>query len=99
MAKKARIHATQVMENHGHCNTSLFPIRTHLLERGLPSEHLFGYSDPESLTTSPAIREADIFSNDFMQHLRSKYPEDNPWTMYYQDTDAETRKAMTAWRT
>lgn len=71
-------------------------IRIHLLERGLPEEQLFGYSDQEALTTSPTIREADIFSNDFMQHLRSKYPEDNPWSMYYQDSEAETRKAMGA---
>ena len=71
-------------------------IRTHLLERGLPAEQLFGHSDQEALTTSPTIREADIFSNDFMQHLRSKYPEENPWSMYYQDSEAETRKSMGA---
>lgn len=71
-------------------------IRAHLLDRGLPAEQLFGYSDEEALTTSPVIREANIFSNDFMQHLRTKYSEDNPWSMYYQDTEAETRRSMGA---
>lgn len=71
-------------------------IRTALKERGLPAEQLFGYNDQEALTTSPILKEADIFSNEFMQHLRTKYPEDNPWTVYYSDSEAETRRKMGA---
>jgi broad specificity phosphatase PhoE len=71
-------------------------IRSHLSERGLPEDQLFGFSDQDPLTNTPVIREANIFSNDFMQHLRSKYPDDNSWSLYYQDTDAETRRAMGA---
>lgn len=71
-------------------------IRTELGERHLPEEQLFGFQDEESLTTSPTIREADIFSNDFMKHLREKYPDENVWTMYYQDADAEARERMGA---
>lgn len=64
-------------------------------ERGLPADHLFG-SDGLPMTSSPVLREAGIFSNGFMKHLREKYPEDNEWHMYYQDTDVDTRKDMTA---
>lgn len=71
-------------------------IRSSLAERGLPEEQLFGYRDEEALTTSPVIREADIFSNEFMQHLRSEYPGENPWTLYYQDADADARQEMRA---
>ena len=71
-------------------------IRASLAERGRPEEQLFGYNDKEAHATSPTIREADIFSNDFMKHLRSEHPGENPWTLYYQDADADTRKAMQA---
>lgn len=71
-------------------------IRDELQERGLPEEQLFGYSDHEPLSLSPSIREANIFSNDFMKHLRENYPEENPWMLYYQDADAETREKLGA---
>ena len=71
-------------------------IRKELENRGLPAEQLFGYADQESLSTSPTIREADIFSNDFMKHLRENYPDENAWSLYYQDTDAETRQKLGA---
>lgn len=71
-------------------------IRKELGDRGLPSEQLFGYADQESLSTSPTLREAGIFSNDFMRHLREKYPDENQWSIYYQDTDSEIRQQMGA---
>jgi broad specificity phosphatase PhoE len=67
-------------------------IRNTLEEKGLPADHLFGTDTPAPATSSPTLREANIFSNNFMQHLRSNYPEDNEWHLYYQDTDADTRK-------
>lgn len=71
-------------------------IRKELENRQLPAEQLFGYEDQESFATSPSIREADIFSNDFMKHLRESYPDENAWSLYYQDTDAEARQGMGA---
>lgn len=64
-----------------------------LQERGLPADHLFG-SDGNPATVSPVLREAGIFSQGFMKHLRENYPEDNAWSLYYQDTDSDARSAM-----
>lgn len=66
-----------------------------LVERSLPSDQLFG-SDNDPATLSPTLREAGIFSNGFMKHLRDKYPNDNAWSLYYQDTDADTRRSQGA---
>jgi hypothetical protein len=66
-------------------------IRDALEQRGLPADHLFG-SDGVANTSSPALREAGIFSNGFMKHLRDAYPDDNAWTLYYQDTDEQVRQ-------
>lgn len=71
-------------------------IRKELAERQLPAEQLFGHEDQELFTTTQAIREADIFSNDFMKHLRETYPDENAWSLYYQDTDADQRIKMGA---
>lgn len=59
----------------------------------LPADHLFG-SDGLPITSSPTLREAGIFSNGFMKHLRENYPDDNPWYLYYQDSEAGTRRTM-----
>lgn len=64
-----------------------------LTERGLPADQLFGV-DSIPTTSSPTLREAGIFSNGFMKHLRETYPDDNAWALYYQDTDTETRESM-----
>jgi len=68
-------------------------VRSALQERGLPADHLFG-SDGDPATVSPVLREAGIFSQGFMKHLRENYPDDNAWYLYYQDTDSDTRRAM-----
>ncbi len=70
-------------------------IRGSLADRGLPEDHLFGTTE-EPVTSSPNLREANIFSNKFMQHLRAQYPDENAWSLYYQDADADTREKMTA---
>lgn len=66
-----------------------------LAERGLPAEQLFS-SNTDPVTVNSTLREAGIFSNDFMKHLREQYPEENPWALYYQDTDAEKRQEVGA---
>lgn len=66
-----------------------------LTERGLSEDHLLGDKTEPTILNS-ALREAGIFSNNFMQHLREKYPNENSWSMYYQDSDAETRKKLGA---
>lgn len=70
-------------------------IKDELIKRELHAEHLFGIYDIP-VTLSPDLREAGIFSNGFMNHLRSQYPDDNQWSIYYQDTEAKTREAMKA---
>ncbi len=71
-------------------------IKDALFERGLPADQLFGSTgddaDEGDVTVSPVLREANIFSNKFMQHLRETYPDDNAWSLYYQDQDADTRR-------
>lgn len=66
-------------------------IRKTLQERGLPAEQLFGFEDQDPSTITPVIREADIFDNGFMKHLRDTYPDDNEWRLYYQDADQDER--------
>src|SRR3990167_1961093 len=67
-------------------------IKAELEKRELPEEQLFGHEDQDPSTVSPVIREADIFDNKFMAHLREKYPDENEWHMYYQDADAQERE-------
>lgn len=72
-------------------------IRKALQERGLSEEQLFGYDNLKSpATSSPVIREADIFNNGFMKKLREKYPNQGPWSLYYEDVEREMREEMGA---
>lgn len=70
-------------------------IKEALAERGLPEDQLFG-GESIPTTSTPTLREAGIFSTGFMKHLRTKYPDDSAWSLYYQDTDPETRQGMGA---
>lgn len=70
-------------------------VRKTLADRGLPADQLFA-SNTDPVTVNATLREAGIFSNNFMRHLREQYPGENSWNLYYQDTDAEKRKEVGA---
>jgi len=71
-------------------------IKNELSERGLPEDQLFGYDETDPTSVVPVMREADIFANGFMGHLRETHPDENEWRLYYQDIDREERKARGA---
>lgn len=72
-------------------------IKNELAARGLPEEQLFGYDEVDPTTVAPTMREADIFENGFMKHLREVATEKNEeWKLYYQDVDRDLREELGA---
>ncbi|MDR1196846.1 MAG: histidine phosphatase family protein [Candidatus Nomurabacteria bacterium] len=67
-------------------------IAEELSARGLKPEQLLGANEA-AVDSSPTLREADIFENGFMQHLRELYPDDPKaqWTAFYQEVHDDKR--------